>query len=162
MRKRVPDPLAMDINDSVREALGLFQAIVARRGVTATTDLSSRLPQVLADRIQIEQVVLNLLQNAADAMEGQAVRRLSVRTSSTGDHVEVWVSDTGRGLTPEAHRRLFEPFFTTKPDGLGLGLSLSRSIIEAHGGRMWVEDAPGGGALFRFALPAAHPPENAS
>jgi len=107
----------------------------------------------MGDHIQIEQVVLNLLQNAADAMAGQTERRVDVATRLCGDMVEVSVSDGGPGLSHEARQHLFEPFFTTKPDGLGLGLSLSRSIAEAHGGRLWAGDAEGGGACFRLVLP---------
>jgi signal transduction histidine kinase len=97
-------------------------------------------------------VVLNLLQNAADAMAGGETRRITVVTSRDQDRVRVSVADSGPGLTPEAASHLFEPFFTTKPEGLGLGLSLSRGFVEAHGGRLWAESTPGG-ARFAFTLP---------
>lgn len=157
VRKRVPEAQMLDASEPVRDALGLFQAIAARRGITVAAELSSPLPMVQADRIQIEQVVLNLLQNAADSMQGQDTRSLAVTTRCAGGKIEVSVADSGPGLDPEARRHLFEPFFTTKRDGLGLGLSLSRSIIEAHGGRLWEEDRPEGGAVFRFTLPPASP-----
>jgi two-component system sensor histidine kinase TtrS len=155
VRKRVPEPQTLDLNEPVREALGLFQATAARRGVTASTSLAASLPAVRADRVQIEQVVLNLLKNAADAMAERPSRHLAVATAEGQGSVEVMVTDNGPGLSPEAREHLFEPFFTTKPDGLGLGLSLSRTIVEAHGGRLWADDAPGGGACFRFTIPIA-------
>ncbi|MGE5478206.1 MAG: PhnD/SsuA/transferrin family substrate-binding protein [Bacteroidales bacterium] len=153
VRKRVPDPQVLDVTEPVRDALGLFQATAARRGITVALELAPQLPQVRADRVQVEQVVLNLLQNAADAMAEQPARRLTIGSRHGDGKVTVSVRDSGSGLSPEARRHLFEPFFTTKPEGLGLGLSLSRTIIEAHGGRLWAEDAPDGGAVFHFQLP---------
>lgn len=152
VRKRVPEPHPLDLNEPVREALGLFQATAARRGVTVTATLAEGLGPVRADRIQMEQVVLNLLQNAADAMAGRDYRHIVVTTAGDGDRVRVGVADSGPGLSPEALAHLFEPFFTTKPEGLGLGLSLSRSFVEAHGGRLWAESGPDG-ARFQFTLP---------
>ena len=152
VRKRVPEPQILDVNDPVREALELFRATAARRGVTVFADLAEGLPPVRADRVQVEQVVLNLLQNAADAMAGGETRRITVTTSRDQDRVRVSVADSGPGLTPEAASHLFEPFFTTKPEGLGLGLSLSRGFVEAHGGRLWAESTPDG-ARFAFTLP---------
>lgn len=155
VRKRVPEPQLLDLNEPVREALGLFQATAARRGVTISSHLAETLPPVRADRVQMEQVVLNLLKNAADAMAEQPRRVLSVATSAIGTGVAVAVSDSGPGLSEEAQRHLFEPFFTTKADGLGLGLSLSRSIVEAHGGHLSAENRPDQGACFRFTIPIA-------
>lgn len=152
VRKRVPEPQVLDPNEPVREALALFQATATRRGITVTAALGEGLPPVRADRVQLEQVVLNLFQNAADAMQGGVRRELKVGTALDGDRVQVSVSDSGSGLTPEALAHLFEPFFTTKPDGLGLGLSLSRGFIEAHGGHLWAETGPDG-ARFHFTLP---------
>lgn len=156
VRKRAPEPQVMDVNDPVAEALGLFQATAARRGITVTATLAPALPPVRADRVQTEQVVLNLLQNAADAMAGRERRSLSVGTSLAGGRVQVSVADSGPGLSADALAHLFEPFFTTKADGLGLGLSLSRSFIEALGGRLWAESGPDG-ARFHFTLPLADP-----
>ncbi|MBF0375668.1 MAG: PhnD/SsuA/transferrin family substrate-binding protein, partial [Alphaproteobacteria bacterium] len=154
VRKRKPEPAVLDLNAVVRESLDLFRAVATRRGVAVEASLAETLPPVLADRIQVEQVLLNLLQNAVDAMGAAERRRLTVATTATANGmVEVAVADTGPGLSPEARNRLFEPFFTTRPDGLGLGLSLSRSIAEAHGGRLRADDAPGGGARFAFTLP---------
>lgn len=152
VRKRVPEPHILDLNDPVREALGLFQAIAARRGVTVSALLADGLGMVRADRVQMEQVVLNLLQNAADAMAGRDDRRITVSTWGDAERVRVSVADSGPGLSAEALAHLFEPFFTTKPEGLGLGLSLSRGFVEAHGGRLWAESGPDG-ACFHFTLP---------
>lgn len=152
VRKRTPEHLPLAVNDSVLAALDLFAATAQRRGVAVECRLAEALPPVAADRIQVEQVILNLLQNAADAMAGAATRRLGVATELVDGVVRVAVADSGPGLSPEARAHLFQPFFTTKPDGLGLGLSLSRSIIESHGGRLWAEDGPDGGARFVFTL----------
>lgn len=157
VRKRAAEQVAVSINEPVLAALDLFGASAHRRAVRVESRLGEGLPVVLADRIQIEQVVLNLLQNAADSMEGTAAdhspREVLVTTARTPVGIEVSVADRGSGLTDEVRERLFEPFFTTKPDGLGLGLSLSRSILEAHGGHLWAEDRPGGGTRFAFTVP---------
>lgn len=154
VRKRAPEPLPLDINEAVREALELFHGVAGRRGLRVSLNLAETLPRVRADRVQIEQVVLNLVQNAAEAMAGRDRRHLAIVTAETASGVEVAVTDNGPGLATEARTRLFEPFFTTKAEGLGLGLSLSRSIVEAHGGRLWAEDAAKSGACFRFTIPA--------
>jgi two-component system sensor kinase FixL len=108
---------------------------------------------VLVDRIQVQQVLLNLIRNALDAMEGQAVRRLEIASKSLGDDmVQLTVVDCGTGLTPEIAATLFEPFRSSKSEGMGLGLSICRTLIEAHGGRIWVEPAVSGGAAFHITL----------
>ncbi len=126
---------------------------------------------MLADRIQIEQVLFNLMRNALEAMgDGEATasggagvppyRELVVAAGAADPGtVEVTVADTGPGLAPEVAGRLFEPFVSTKPGGMGVGLAICRTIVEAHGGRLWAEPKPGGGAVFRFTLPAARPLE---
>ena len=154
VRKRAPEPQRLDINDAVRSTLALFQAVAHDQHLSIVGSLAADLPSIVADRVQLEQVMLNLVQNAADAMRGQAERRLSVSTLRAGTGIEVQVADNGRGLSEDVQQHLFEPFFTTRTDGLGLGLSLSRSIIEAHGGRLWAERGSVGGAVFRFTLPA--------
>jgi two-component system sensor kinase FixL len=121
---------------------------------------------VLADRIQIQQVLVNLIRNALEAMAamgdagGQAARReLAVAAAPVGAGVvEVSVADTGPGLAPEIAERPFDPFASTKAGGMGIGLSICRTIVEAHGGRIWAEPNPGGGTVFRFILPAAGAP----
>jgi two-component system sensor kinase FixL len=105
------------------------------------------------DRIQIQKVLLNLIRNSVEAMEGPDVRELSVGTEMDDGAVLVSVADTGGGIPPEIETRLFQPFVTTKADGMGIGLSVCRTIVEAHGGRLWVEPNAGGGSVFRFTLP---------
>lgn len=155
VRKRVPEPQLLLINDAVREALGLFQAISSRVGVSVEADLAASEPSVVADRVQIEQVVLNLLKNATDAQAGRPDRHVRLSTTLAAEGVVITVADNGPGLSTEAQDHLFEPFFTTKSDGLGLGLSLSRTIVEAHGGRLWAENRVKGGAAFHVLIPKA-------
>jgi len=114
---------------------------------------------VQVDRLQIEEVIVNLIRNGCEAMDGRGgTCELSITTSaSSPSAVEVAVRDTGRGLAPEIAARIFEPFYTTKPDGLGLGLSISRSIVEAHGGNLQATADIDRGTTFRFTLPAATP-----
>jgi two-component system sensor kinase FixL len=108
------------------------------------------------DRVQIEQVIFNLVRNATEAMSNSVRRVLTLATNSTADNmVEVSLSDTGPGVPADLRATLFEPFITAKESGLGIGLSISRVIIEAHGGKLTAEDNPGGGAIFRFTLPRA-------
>jgi C4-dicarboxylate-specific signal transduction histidine kinase len=111
---------------------------------------------LLGDRVQVQQVVLNLILNAVDAMGTITDRRheLIIRSSQHREGGLIEVEDSGKGLDPECGDWIFEPFFTTKPGGIGLGLSISRSIIEAHGGRLWAASAPKGGAIFQFILPS--------
>lgn len=134
-------------------------ALVGARehGIAVTFRLDPDADLVLADRIQIQQVLVNLMRNAIDVMsEGGAVRRLDIATAAgLEDQVEVTVADTGSGLAPEVAKHLFQPFVTTKRKGMGLGLSICRTIVEAHGGKIWVESPPGGGTTFHFTLRAA-------
>jgi signal transduction histidine kinase len=146
----------VDVNELVREAARLADLEARQLGVTVRLELTPGIPQVEADGIQVEQVVLNLVRNGFEAMretEGRD-RVLSIRTAGEGGRVEVAVEDTGSGVPTGIADRLFDPFFTTKHDGLGLGLSISRSLIEANGGRLWAASNGAGGATFRFALPA--------
>jgi signal transduction histidine kinase len=120
------------------------------------TQLAEGLPLIVADRIQLQQVVLNLIVNAIQAMSGSAgdMRNLNISTANTASEgVFVAVRDSGPGLTPDNVERLFEPFYTTKPGGMGMGLSISRSIIEAHGGRLTAMANTPRGAIFQFTLP---------
>jgi len=134
-------------------ALGLVGA--KERSIRVQFHFSPAVDLVLADRVQVQQVVLNLMRNAIEAMADSKRRELSVSLEPDADGmVVVAVADTGTGIEPEIANRLFQPFVTSKPGGMGVGLSISRSIVEAHGGRMWVEETPGGGATFRFTLRA--------
>lgn len=147
--------LAKLIEDA--STLGLVGAREA--GVSVSFRLDPKADAVLADRIQIQQVLVNLIRNAIEIMvETANERRLEIGTTAgagTGELVEVSVSDTGTGLAPEVAAHLFQPFVTTKRKGMGLGLSICRTIVEAHGGKIWVEDRPGGGTIFRFTLRCA-------
>jgi PAS domain S-box-containing protein len=142
--------------DLINEACSLAMVDAATLGVSYRLDLDREATTVLVDRIQIEQVLINLLRNAIDAVRDVPVREIVIATAARRNgHCEVSVRDSGAGIAPEAAQRLFEPFNTTKPEGLGIGLSISRTIIEAHEGQIWSEAAPDGGAVLRFTLPRA-------
>jgi signal transduction histidine kinase len=145
-----------DVNRLVREATHLIEPDARRFVIPIHLALEPELPLVDIDRIQVEQVILNLLRNGLEAMPDADAggHELIVRTSGqTADTIEVSVRDTGVGVTPATCERIFDAFFTTKPGGLGLGLSISRSIIEAHGGRLWATGNPDRGMTFGFTLP---------
>lgn len=138
----------------LEEAGALAMVGAKERGVRLRYAIDRRVGLVLADKVQIQQVVLNLMRNSVDAMEDVDRPELVVAaTPAEDDMVEVSVADTGPGISPEVADQLFQPFVTSKPAGMGVGLSISRTIVEAHGGRIWVEANPGGGAIFRFTLP---------
>ncbi|HTN89412.1 MAG TPA: ATP-binding protein, partial [Sorangium sp.] len=125
------------------------------RGATIALELAPDLPAVRGDAVQLQQVVLNLISNALDAVSGRPYgdRRVIVRTARAGGRVALVVEDSGEGGAMDDVERFFEPFFTTKSEGLGLGLCISRSIADAHGGRLWAERAPAGGVAARLELP---------
>ncbi len=154
-RKRSATLAPCDFNAMLREVLGWVRDDLDRDGVRVDLALAGALPTVQADRILVEQVMLNLVNNAVDAMRGAepAHRELHVETLAEPHAVRVTVADRGSGIAPEHEQRLFTPFFTTKERGLGLGLSICRSVVEMHGGRLWHERRPGGGASFHFLLP---------
>ena len=144
------------ISKLIEEASALALVGVKELGVRVTMQFDPHADLVLADRVQIQQVVINLLRNAVDAMRGAQVAELRVRAAAQGDGFTVIsVSDTGSGMTEEVKRRLFEPFMTTKKDGMGVGLSICRTIVEAHGGSIWAANNQGPGATFAFTLPLA-------
>jgi two-component system sensor kinase FixL len=145
----------LDLGEVVGEVVSMVQPEASHKGVTLVVDGAPALPAVLADRILIAQAILNLLRNALDAVAGEPPdrRRVTVSTTIDGDRVEVTVADSGPGVGPGVGGQLFESFVTTKPDGLGMGLSITRSIVEAHGGQVRHAPAPGGGAMFSFSLP---------
>ena len=142
--------------DTINEAIALAAIGPAARGTTIRTEFASEADRVDIDRIQIEQVLFNLLRNAIEAMQGQPTRDLLVRSAAAEDGmVQVSVVDRGPGLPDDVRQKLFQPFVTTKPGGMGVGLSVCRAIIEAHGGRMSAADNPGGGTVFHFTLRVA-------
>ena len=145
-----------DLNDAVRELLLLLSGELQRAGVTVRTELSDGLPHVIGDRTQLQQVLLNLVMNAVDAMHGidGRPRQLTISSARSGDGAQISIEDSGTGIDPEHLHRLFDPFYTTKPDGMGIGLSVSRSIVESHHGTLWVALNRGDGATFAFSLPA--------
>ena len=145
----------VDINQLIDEMIVLVLRTEAdRQGVSIRRKLAAELPAVLADRVQLQQVVLNLMINGIDAMKAVASPRvLTLATQRNGDNqLQISVSDTGTGL-PAEQSKIFEAFFTTKPHGTGMGLAISRTIIESHGGRLWATSNPEGGSTFYFALP---------
>lgn len=143
-----------NLNEVVEEALGLALVGAAVANVRVLRDFAHGLPPVLMDKIQIQQVVLNLVRNAIEVMQGGPVAELTISTRLQGaDMVTVSVEDTGSGLEPDVLEKLFQPFVTTKETGMGIGLSVCRSIIEAHRGRIWVEAGAEGGTIFLFQVP---------
>jgi signal transduction histidine kinase len=147
-----------DLNELAREVIALSMGELRRAGVLLETEFAEELPRIRADRVQLQQVILNLLLNAGDAMAGieDRPRTLLVGTGlHDGGSVRLLVRDSGTGIDPEKIGRLFEAFYTTKPKGMGIGLSISRSIIERHNGRLWAENNAGPGATFSFSIPSA-------
>jgi len=162
LAKRAPiEKSRLDLRDVVRDVLALSRYESATRRLTIRTELREDLPLVLGDRIQLQQVLLNLVMNGMDAMntieESKRVLTICGRPERRDGRPETLVSvqDAGAGIKPEKMDRLFEAFYSTKPQGMGMGLAISRSIIEAHGGRLWAESNQGPGATFSFSLPAA-------
>jgi C4-dicarboxylate-specific signal transduction histidine kinase len=149
----------VNLNEATREVIALSSTELKRNNVIVRADLAEGLPLVTGDRVQLQQVVLNLLQNAADAMSAvdDRPRELVIRTKWDGrEHVRLSVKDVGIGFEPQAASRLFEDFYTTKNNGMGIGLSVSKSIIGSHHGRLWAETNYGPGATFSFSIPCMH------
>jgi PAS domain S-box-containing protein len=147
---------SMDLNEATREVIALSMSELQRHRVMLRPELADDLPLVTANRVQLQQVILNLLRNASDAMVGvdDGPRQLLIRTErDEGDRVRLTVQDVGVGLEPHVMDKLFQAFYTTKSSGMGIGLSVSRSIIEKHGGRLWGEPNDGPGATFAFSIP---------
>ncbi len=146
----------VDLNEIVDEVIGILSALAAAHNVTLKTAINPDPLIIKGDRVQLEQVILNLIVNAIDALgeAGSDNRRIRVRTHLLDeDTVELTVSDNGPGVRPDLLKQVFEPFFSTKPGGMGMGLAISRTIVEAHGGRLAAEQRAGGGAIFRLTLP---------
>jgi signal transduction histidine kinase len=157
LKNKDPERAELDLSDAVREVITLLQGELNRRDITVETDLASSLPLVLADRVQLQQVVLNLIMNGIEAMSPvtDRVRLLRVRTQADGLHgVLLTVEDSGTGIDSEMMDRIFDPFVTTKPEGMGMGLSICRSIVLAWSGRLLVSRGQHHGTVFQVALPA--------
>ena len=147
---------SVEINSVIRDVMPLLRSELQLHQVVAQADLADAIPPVLADRVQLQQVIINLVVNAVEAMAAidDRPRLLVIRSRVTDDEVVVSVRDAGVGIDPSAVDQLFSAFFSTKPGGMGMGLSISRSIIGAHGGRFWATTNPDHGASFHFTLPA--------
>jgi len=148
----------VDLNEAAREVLALLLGELQKDGVLLQQHFAEDLPSVMGDRVQLQQVILNLLRNASDAMSTlhSGPKQLLITTVADGDLVRVSVQDSGVGFDPQMANRLFESFFTTKQEGMGIGLSVSRSIVEAHHGRMWATRNDDAGSTFAFAIPCEH------
>jgi C4-dicarboxylate-specific signal transduction histidine kinase len=157
LKKAPPHLRPVDVNAVIRDVLTLAHRELVTGGVATRTELAPDLPTVLGDRVQLQQVVLNLVMNAIDAMITikDQPRTLLIKSASDPEGVLVEVQDSGRGLDPKQSSRIFDSFFTTKPDGIGMGLSISRSIVEAHGGRLQATPGASHGAVFQLTLPKA-------
>jgi PAS domain S-box-containing protein len=157
-KKSGPQPTELDIHDAIAEVLALTRGELQQHGIVLHTDLSAGDRPVLGDKVQLQQVMLNLIMNGIQAMEAvtERSRELTVSVArAEPDRVQVAVADTGPGLDPAIAQRVFEPFFTTKSDGLGMGLSICRSIVEAHGGQLWISPRAPHGTALHFTIPVA-------
>jgi C4-dicarboxylate-specific signal transduction histidine kinase len=158
IKKTLPRENNVDINEAITEVLVLTGGETGKQGVSVRTQFAEGLPLIHGDRVQMQQVILNLIINAIEAMSGAdgGPRDLLISTGKDGpESVLVAVADSGPGLAPATLQCLFEAFYTTKPRGLGLGLSICRSIVEAHGGRLWAAANVPRGAIFQFTVPVA-------
>jgi signal transduction histidine kinase len=164
IKKEPPRQDRLEINEPIMEVVALTRGEVLRNEVSVRTLFKDGLPRVQGDRVQLQQVILNLIVNAAEAMTDvdDGTRELLISTGESGaEGVLVAIADSGPGLGPASFERLFEAFYTTKPSGLGMGLPICRSIIEAHGGRLWAAANVPRGAIFQFTMPA-HVESNAT
>jgi len=146
----------LDVNDVIREVISLLDSELRRNGASLRMELPGKLPPVVVDRVLLQQVILNLIMNSIEAMRtvGNRARILRIQTQKqNSDSIVVLVQDSGLGMDPEHLSRMFEAFYTTKAQGIGMGLTISRSIIETHGGRLWAVANYGPGSTFCFTLP---------
>jgi signal transduction histidine kinase len=151
------DREVVDLNDINLETVALLRDEAVRYNISVRTELAADLPKIFGDRVQLQQVAMNLIVNGIEALKGvDGVREIVIKSQPVGsEQILMSVSDTGIGFPPHLEEQIFVPFFTTKPGGTGMGLRISRSIIESHGGRLWAVATPGGGATFHLNLPAA-------
>jgi signal transduction histidine kinase len=158
IKKTPPRKDHFDFNEAIDEVIGLARSAIATNGVSVQTRFTEGLPAVQGDRVQVQQVVLNLVLNAVEAMSAvdEGVRELLLSTEQSETYgVLVAVRDSGPGIDTERRQHVFDAFYTTKSSGVGMGLSICRSIIGAHGGRLWVDENEPRGAVFQFTLPIA-------
>jgi C4-dicarboxylate-specific signal transduction histidine kinase len=155
-RKEHPAKQWLELNSVIEELVGFLRHEAASRAISIRTDLTKSMPLIKADRVQLQQVMLNLIMNGMDAMTATTAvaKEVVIRSRrNSSNEALVTVEDSGPGVDPEIAVKIFDPFFTTKPDGIGMGLSISRSIIESHEGRLWASTNPSGGAILQFTLP---------
>src|SRR5438128_12151096 len=154
-KKGTPQWELVDVNEVIREMIALLRSEATRYSISVGTELSANLPQIMGDRVQLQQVLMNLIMNSIDAMKNvDGARELVIKSQrEENERILVSVSDTGVGLPPQQADQIFNAFFTTKPDGTGMVLRISRSIVESHGGRLWAADNSQRGASFYIALP---------
>jgi C4-dicarboxylate-specific signal transduction histidine kinase len=155
-KKGTPQRVLVDVNEVIREIIVILWSEATRYDILVRTELAADLPQVMGDRVQLQQVLMNLMMNSIDAMKDvDGTRELIMRSQrAENEQLIVSVSDTGVGLPPQQADQIFNAFFTTKLHGAGMGLSISRSIVESHGGRLWTVDNAPQGASFYFTLPS--------
>ena len=154
-KKGTPQRELVDVNEVIREMIVLLRGEATRYTISVRTELAADLPQVMGDRVQLQQVLMNLMLNGIDAMKDvDGTRELAIKSQQAeNEQLLVSVSDTGVGLPAQQADQIFNAFFTTKPHGTGMGLSISRSIVESHGGRLWAADNSPRGASFHLTLP---------
>jgi len=159
VRKSEPKLAPCDLADVIDDSVGFMQAAAKLLNIRIVPEIPQTLPKLMADRVMIEQVLLNLMRNGIEAMSHVAPerRRLTIKLNQVGDQMQISVVDLGPGIPTEVSERLFTPFFSTKAEGMGIGLNICRSIIEFHHGRLWVEDNPDGGCIFVITLPIISP-----
>ena len=155
LKKDVSEHVPLEVNETVQDALRLMQSDLVSRGVDVVTDFGANLPLVSADRVQLQQVILNFVVNGCEAMEDLESKPLLVVRTHRADsgNVEITVADRGSGISEDQLAGVFEPFVTTKPHGMGLGLAICRTIVESHGGRIWATNNTDQGATLHFELP---------
>jgi signal transduction histidine kinase len=155
-KKETPQRELLDVNEVIREMIVLLRTEANRYSISVRTELALNIAEITADRVQLQQVLLNLIMNSIDAMKDVDGTRDLVIKSQPAEHetVVISVSDTGLGLPPQEAEQIFNAFYTTKPQGTGMGLSISRSIIESHGGRLWASNNSPSGATFHISLPS--------
>jgi two-component system sensor histidine kinase DctS len=155
VRKSEPKLAPCDLAEVIDDSIGFIEAAARKQHIRIVREIQGMRPELMADQVMLEQVLLNLMRNATEAMQDAPAerRRLTIKLRQIGQQMEIRVIDRGTGITPEVQEKLFTPFFSTKPEGMGMGLNICRSIIEFHQGRLWIESNPEGGTIFVITLP---------